>query len=155
MGISYSDSLDSVPLSYLRLEDMNASSGGVARDTAITSTTIYTDIYSYTGAGHLFSFLVTLEGNLLGADPFNVRLIVDGVSVFELSTLDVATSSLWNLGADLAEMSMGISVVNNTFRFHTGNVPLYFSSSLSISIKKVSGGSKRFRAGMIRLTKEP
>lgn len=138
----------------IRFDDMNASTGGVARDTTISSTVTYTRLYSYIGAGHLFAFTVSFEGNLLGADPFNIKLEIDGVTCFELNTLDIGTNTFWNLSSHGDEATMGLSVAKNTFRFSQKNGSLYCTSSLKIYIKKAAGGSKRFRGGMVYLTKE-
>lgn len=138
----------------VRFNDMNVANGGVARDTSITSTTVYTQLYSYTGAGHLFAFSVSFEGNLLGSDPFDIKLEIDGITCFEINTLDVGTSTFWNLGTVGDELSMGISLNSNTFRFSQKEGGLRYDSSLKIYIKKNTGGSKRFRGGMVYLTKE-
>lgn len=138
----------------IRYDDMNVANGGVARGTAIASTVTYTQIYSYTGSGNLFSFGVTFEGNLLGADPFNIKLEIDGTTCYEVNTLDIGTANLWNLGTSNDENSMGMSVANNSFRFSQRLGSLAFDSSIKIYIKKAAGGSKLFRAGMVFLTKD-
>lgn len=142
-----------IPGSKIRLDDMNVANGGVARGTSITSTVTYTTVYNYLGSGKLYSFLVTLEGNLTGADPFNIKLEIDGVTVSEVSTLDVATSTIWNLSAAGDESNMGVSVANNTFRYKAPE-GLTYATSVKVSVKKAAGGSKLFRAGLVHLTKE-
>ncbi len=133
---------------------MNASNGGVARDTSITSTVTYTQLYSYTGSGNLFGFTVSFEGNLLGADPFNVKLEIDGVTAIEVNTLDVGTATFWNLGSSGDENTLGMSVANNTLKFSQRHGSLSYASSVKVYIKKATGGSKRFRGGMMYLTKD-
>lgn len=139
----------------IRLDDMNASNGGVARGTGITSTTVYTTIYSYTGQGTLFSFLVTFQGNLIGADVFDIRLVIDGTNVFTISTDDIGTNTLYNLTTDGDENTMGMSMNTNVFRYAAPrNFGITYSSSIQIQIKKASSpASKKFLAGLVYLTK--
>ena len=140
--------------SSLRFLDMNASTGGVARGTGVSSTTVYTTIFSVTGSGYLSSFLVSLEGNLVGADAFNVRLEIDGTVCFTISTDDVGTNTIYNLLSTGDEVAMGMSISNNVFRyvsFPSGS--LKYSASVKIYVKKVSStASKQFRAGAVHLT---
>lgn len=138
----------------VKFDDMNVANGGVARDTAITSTTVYTQLYSYTGNGHLFAFTVSFEGNLIGADPFNIKLEIDGVTCWEIDTTDLGTSTFWNVTNVGDEATMGLSLNGNTMRFSQKDAGLRYESSLKIYIKKSAGGSKRFRGGMVYLTKE-
>lgn len=142
--------------SKVRIIDMNVASGGVARATGIASTTVYTTIFDYLGTGHIFSFLVALEGNLIGADPFNVKFEVDGVIVLEINTADVGTNTIYNLlnGNGLDESVMGMSINTNVFRFVAPRAGMYYTSEVKVSVKKASGGSKQFHAGMIYMTKE-
>lgn len=142
--------------SKTRIVDMNASSGGVARGTNITSTSTYTTLFNYSGTGQLFSFLVTFEGNLVGADAFNIKLEIDNVIVLEISTADVGTNTLYNLLTDGDESTMGMALDTNVFRFAAPHgIGLYYGSSVKVSIKKVSStAAKAFRAGMVYMTKE-
>lgn len=140
--------------SKVTFDDMNASTGGVARDTSITSTTVYTQLYAYTGNGNLFAFTVSFEGNLIGSDPFNIKLEIDGVTCWEINTLDLGTSTFWSLTTIGDEATMGLSLNGNTLRFAQVNGSLRYETGVKIYIKKAAGGSKRFRGGMIYLTKE-
>lgn len=140
----------------LAFDDMNAGTGGVARATGITSTTVYTVLYNYTGSGQLFAFLVGFEGNLIGADNFNLKLEIDGVTVFIVDTNDIGTGNLYNLNTVGDEVAMGFSLTTNVLRF-AGPRPggLYFASSVKVSIKKgTSATSKQFRAGAVYLMKD-
>lgn len=147
---------NSIVGSKMRIVDMNASNGGVARGTGIASTTVYTTIFNYSGSGRLFSFLVSLEGNLFGADAFNIKLEIDDVIVAEILTTDVGTNTLYNLGAVGDEATMGMSIDSNVFRFAMpGGVSFGYASNLKVSVKKAtSASSKQFRAGMVYMTKE-
>ncbi len=149
------DSTATYPGSKYRILDMNVANGGVARGTAITSTVTYTTIFNYTGSGQLFNFLVTFEGNLVGADPFNVRVIIDGVTLFELNTDDVGTDQIYDLTNAQDESGMGLSLNTNVLRFTSPRSGgLYYASNIQIAIKKAAGGSKLFRAGMVTMTKD-
>lgn len=139
--------------SKVRYDDMNVANGGTARGTSISTT--YVTLYNYSGSGQLFSFLVTFEGNLVGADIFIVKLEIDGVTNFEISTDDLGTQQLYNLGTAGAEATMGFSSANNTVRFTApGGLGLQYNSSVKISIKKTVATTKLFRAGAVYLTKE-
>lgn len=142
--------------SKTRFDDMNVANGGVARDTGIASTTVYTTIYNYTGSGHFFTFLVNLEGNLTGADNYNVKFEIDGVTVFIIDTIDVGTALLYGLLTTQDETSIGMSLNNNVFRFVAPRPGgLYYATSVKVSVKKSSAvTSKKFRAGVVYLTKE-
>lgn len=142
--------------SVARFLDMNAANGGVARGTGIASTTVFTTIYNYTGSGNLFSFTISLEGNLIGGDSFTIKLEIDSAVVFEIETVDVGTGNLWNFDALGDEATMGMSMDQNNFRFiapRSGS--LFYASNIKVSVKKTSSASsKQFRAGAIYLTKE-
>lgn len=138
-----------------RIVDMNVVSGGVARGTGIASTSVYTTIFSYTGSGHLFSFLVSLEGNLFGSDDYNIRLTIDGTDCFIVDTADIGSNTLYGLVVVGDENSMAFSVVNNIVRFNSSRGGLYYASSVAVAVKKAtSATSRQFRAGMVYLTKE-
>lgn len=141
----------------LRVVDMNVASGGVARGTGINSTSVYTTVFNYTGSGHIFSLLVGFEGNLIGADDFNIKFEIDSQIVFEITTSDIGTGNLYNLNATGDEATMGMSLTSNVFRFTA--VPtisgIFYATSAKVSIKKAtSATSKQFRAGMVYMTKE-
>lgn len=142
--------------SKIRYDDMNVASGGVARGTGINSTSAYTVLYNYTGSGQIFSFLVGFEGNLIGADNFNVKFEIDGVTVFTVDTNDIGTGNLYNLNTVQDEQAMGFSLTSNVLRFTSPKSGgLYYASSVKVSIKKAtSATSKQFRAGAMYLTKD-
>ena len=152
--ISASTTISSVSgIIKLVYNDMDAGTGGVARDTSISTT--YVTIYNYSGTGSIFGFLVTLEGNLGGADAFLLKLTVDSLVVAEISTLDLGTATLYNLLSDGDANFFGWQSNGNTILFKTPvQGGLRYASSVKIEIKKVSGATKKFRAGLIGLTKE-
>lgn len=134
-------------------EDMNATTGGVARDTAIT--TAYTTIYNRNGSGYLFGFTVTLEGNLVGGDPWTIKLVVDSVTLFELTSLDF-DAAFWALDTSTPAIYLGLEILNSkTIRFRgPQNLAIKYASNITIQAKKTTGASKRFRAGLVSLTRD-
>lgn len=137
----------------LAYDDMNATTGGVARGTAIT--TSYTTIYNRSGTGYIFGFSVSFEGNIIGADEFILKFSVDGLTVAEISTADVGTNALYAAGSDGDALIWGFQTANNNLMFKApGNGAVRYGTSVQIQIKKASGSNKQFRAGVIGLTKE-
>jgi hypothetical protein len=135
----------------LRYVDMNASNGGVARNTAITST--WTDIFSYSGSGLLFSFLVNLDT----LANMEIRLIVDSNEIFGssgISGVDVVSTALYGF-ADKSQWSQGIRRETSVFHWGGGafNHPLKYDTSVTIKVRQPSG-AKLFKAGLVVLTKE-
>ncbi len=144
----------SIPsISKLAYDDMNATNGGVARGTSINTT--YTTIYSRSGAGYIFGFTVSFEGNIIGADEFILKFTVDSLVVAEISTADIGTNAIYAAGSDLDALMWGFQVASNNIVFKTpGSGGLRYNSTVQIQIKKASGSNKQFRAGIIALTKE-
>lgn len=137
----------------LAYDDMNASTGGVARGTAISTT--YTTIYNRSGTGQIFGFTVSFEGNIIGADEFILKFTVDSLVVAEISTADIGTNALYAMGSDGDALIFGWQTANNNVMFKTpGSGGIKYSSTVKIEIKKASGSNKQFRAGLIGLTKE-
>lgn len=150
----FSSSISTVPgIVKLAYDDMNASNGGVARDTAIT--TSYTTVYNRSGSGLLFGFCISFEGNIFGADEFIVKFTVDSLVVAEISTLDIGTNSIYNMGAGGDAALLGWQTDSNNVLFKPpGHAGIKYGSSIKIEIKKASGANKKFRAGIVSLTKE-
>lgn len=140
-------------LTKLAYDDMNVANGGVARATAISTT--YTTVYNRSGTGRIFGFSIAFEGNIIGADEFLVKYTVDSVVVFEISTADVGTAAIYNFNTDADGLLLGVQVSNNNFLHRTpGNASLSYASSVKVEIKKASGATKQFHAGLMVLTKE-
>lgn len=122
-------------------EDMNVSTGGVTRDTQIS--TSFTSIYSYTGAGLFYGFRVTFES--LGV--MLVRVLIDGVDYFMGSTgfnlADASAAGLYNLSSIAV---LGISIEGNSFTLYPPG-PLKFAASIVVRVAVISGASKKFKAG--------
>lgn len=140
-------------INKLYFDDMNASNGGVARDTAIT--TNYTTIYNRNGSGLVFGFTISFEGNIIGADAFIIKFTIDSLVIAEINTIDIGTNSLYNLGSNGDSNLLSFQVNSNNVLFKSpANSGVRYNSSIKIEIKKDSGSNKKFRAGLISLTKE-
>lgn len=144
--------------SKIRYEDMNATTGGVARETLVGGT--FTQIYSHTGSGLLLGTVVNLENK----DKWYVRIVVDGEEIFGASgifTGDLVSNDAYDLddgGSPLSasEGRLGISMEEHD-RFvwtATLNFPIRYTSSLKIYIRRSDASSKKFKAGLVILTKE-
>lgn len=132
-------------------EDMNASTGGVARETTIG--TSYTTIYSYSGTGLLYGFLVTLETD----NKWRVRVLIDGVDILGSDGIaidDMDSSSLYGFNTTARPIHLGLDYDGKTFKFQGPmNYPFSFSSSIEIQVRRTTT-SKKFRAGLITIHKE-
>jgi hypothetical protein len=127
----------------------------VARGTGIASTSVYTTLFAYSGSGQVFAFLVGLEGNLSGADAFNVKFEIDSETVFEINTLDISTGNLYGLDTHGGGYPMGFSLENNILRFASPSPAIHYATNVKLSVKKATqANSKQFRAGAIYMTKD-
>ena len=141
--------LDPAKFSYI---DMNASSGGIARETGVGGT--FTDVYSYMGSGVFYGFLVTLEDSA----KWYIRLIADSTyyplfGTTGLYTGDVSGANLYDINDNAHAMaeSLGISSHDNTFNLMT-HFPLKFNTKIQIQIKHLDA-TKKFRAGFVSITR--
>lgn len=144
--------------SKLRYDDMNASTGGIARGTTI-NTGVWTKIYEYLGSGIVTSCLINHEDK----KNWRIRLQVDGEEIFGANgilTSDLVSDTAYNLddtGSPLSpnEGNFGLSLEEHD-RFvwvcPTG-FPVRYSTSVRWYLYRV-GGAKKFNAGLIILTKE-
>lgn len=135
----------------LKYEEMNATFGGVARNTNIGST--FTTIYEQTGEGILIGFLITLES--ITASEWFIKLEVDNTLVFELSIIDLIDKDIFGFDEDTTKNIpewLGIDIRDNTFRYEGPNdLPLSYNNNIKIQIRKTNG-DKRFRAGLLSRT---
>lgn len=144
--------------SKLRYNDMNATTGGVARETLIAGT--FTQIYSYTGSGLLLGMVLNLENK----DKWYIRLMVDGEEVFGsagLFTLDMVDDKVYDLddgGSPLStsEGRLGISMEEHARFVWTppSGFPIRYTSSIKVYVRRSDGASKKLYAGLAILTKE-
>ncbi len=142
----------------LRYDDMNASTGGVARGT-IVPITGWTQVYSYTGTGIVFSFLLNIEEK----SSWRVRLVVDGHEIFGSNGMlmgDLVSDTAYDLddaGSPLSsnEGNFGLSLEeHDRFVWNCPNsFPIRFDTSVQLLVQRIST-TKKFQAGLIILTKE-
>jgi len=123
-------------------EDMNATTGGVARGTNITTT--YTNLYSFSGSGLLYGFRITFQT----LNIMQVRVQIDGVDYLMgatgMSLADAAAGAIYNFTA--AVPTLGIELDGNSFTFQPSN-PLKFNTSVVVKAAVISGAAKQFLAG--------
>lgn len=143
--------------SKLRIEDMNVANGGVARLSSITNAS-WVDIYSYSGTGTLHGFLVNTELKT----GWRIRLVVDSEEIFGSSGIlidDLVDNDVWDINHFNSEKhdALGIYMANHD-RFIFNGISgkgIGFSASVSIKLKRDTGeNSKKFRAGMVSISKE-
>jgi len=152
------DSKGGLPIiTGISYDDMNATSGGVARGTTINTT--FTRLYSYSGSGIFFGFLATLE-KLDDDNPgkaYRIRLVIDGVEVFGPNGFihtDFINPDLYGFLSDPVNPFLGISFRGNTIRAAMPNGAIIpYSSSVEVYVRKLSD-FKAFRAGLIALSKD-
>jgi len=143
----------------LRYRDMNAGTGGVARDTAIGST--FTDIFSRSGSGLVIGFLATLE-KLGGPDEWFIRLVIDSEDIFGasgISTEDMRKKMIYGYfkGASAHDDHgfMGLNIEDkDTFRWNGPlDYPITYLTSFVVKVK-IASGTGKFLAGLASLTEE-
>jgi hypothetical protein len=137
-------------------DDMNASTGGVARETIITSST-WVDVYSYSGTGYIHAFLVNIEDE----KKWRIRLVVDGVDIFGAAgvlTADIHDDDVYDLtNNDKNYTGIGLEAgEHDTIIWQApNNFPVRFNTSVTVKLKRDTGESnKKFRAGLVTLIKE-
>lgn len=137
--------------------DMNASNGGVARDTLVFNTAWVT-VFSYTGSGLILGWTVSTESN--GSD-WLFRFVVDGLEVFGaagMKTEDITDHALYGLGRnymDMAAGGIGMNLKTSPLYWQAPlNIPLCYKQNLSILIRRAPTKSeKKFKAGLMVITK--
>jgi len=140
--------------SKLRYEDMNASTGGVARGTSIGTT--FTSIYSYSGQGNFLGFIVNLEKP---DEDWYIRIVVDGEEITGsagILTSDILDKDIYGFqqsgGKVFGPGAAGIKVAEKAISFDFPQA-IPYSSSVQMLVRRASG-SKDFRAGLAILTKD-
>lgn len=136
-----------------RFDDMNASNGGIARET--TGLTSWTDVYEYEGSGKMFGFRITL------GDPqkWSIRLLIDGVDCFIDSTNGLSIDDIKNEYDFInyipngSESGINLGMDGDSISWSAPSMfPITFNSSVTIKIKSTDGG-KKFLAGLVSILK--
>jgi hypothetical protein len=158
--VVFSSDISAIPIqrswnSKLRYVDMNASSGGIARGSAVT--TSWTDVFSYSGSGYISGFIINLETFTL----WKIRFIVDGEEIFDsagITSDDLIGNAIYDMDdvADVNQSYLGLSKgSNDRFVFSSPSIQnIKYNSSVVIKVARVSGGTKKFQAGLIVLSKD-
>ena len=143
----------------LRYVDMNVASNGIARGATVVASAFVT-VFSYSGSGQIFSFILNLETK----DSWVIKFTVDGEDVFGSSGIlstDIHSDAVYDLddsGKTLDEaMGFGMFWGSHDRLIWTGPVflPVKYDTSISISIARVAASaSKKFNAGLVVLSKE-
>jgi hypothetical protein len=139
---------------FLRYVDMNASNGGIARGTSIATSTTWHTIFNYSGSGFLAAFLINVE-TFTG---WEFRLVVDSETIFTLSDNDMTSDSIYDLDdvTDSNQAFIGLSKgAHDRFIWHSPlSAPVYYSSNITIQIRRPTAPAKKFQAGLVILSKE-
>lgn len=138
----------------LRYVDMNASSGGVARGTGITTT--WQDVFSYSGSGYVAGWILNTEV----FTDWKVRFIIDGEELFDSNGLlfaDLTGDAIYDVDdvTDVNQSFLGLSKGSHDRLVYSAplNRPILYKTSVVIKLARVSG-SKKFQAGLVILSKE-
>lgn len=137
----------------LRFDDMNASNGGVARDTVISGLT-WTQVYYYSGSGLFMGFLITIDS----LSDWLIRLQVDSTNEIlgagGIAMSDITSTSLYGYG-DNQEQKLGIFRSGNTFHYNSVlDFPIRYTTNVKILATPIAGKNKPFKAGLVSITKE-
>lgn len=139
---------------FLRYVDMNVAGGGVARGTNITTSATWTTVFSYSGSGFLAGALINLD-TFAG---WEIRLLVDGQTLFSFVSEDLTTDTLYDVDdiTDVNQMYLGVSKgSHDRFVFHAPMTsPIYYATSVVFQVRRPTAGAKKFQAGLVVLSKE-
>lgn len=139
--------------STLRYVDMNVASGGVARQSAIATSTNWTTVFLYAGSGAVASLLMTLETST----GWEMRLTIDSQVVWTFIIEDVIDAQVYAAGSDtsVANGYLSFSESGDRFIWHSPlNSPLRYQTSVRAEVRRPTLASKKFRAGLIVLSKD-
>lgn len=143
--------------SKLRYLDMNATNGGVARNTIIDSN--WTNVFSYTGNGYFLFFLCNFETST----DWEIRFLIDGEEIFFPNGFlgnDLQDDAIYDQdpsGKGASDIDGDIGVfwgTHDVFSFHAPmGLPIYYASSVVVKVRRTpTKATKKFRAGLIALT---
>lgn len=136
-------------------EDMNGTTGGIARGTSLGPADGKTRIYSYTGSGVLYGWLTTVSN--LSSD-WRVYMEIDGNDNFGTSGLlmdDFKGVNAYNYSPSVQEFHMGLATAGDTLRFKgVLEFPIRFLTSFEIFVERISNPSKTWDAGLVCIKKD-
>lgn len=143
--------------SKLRYDDMNVSTGGVARGSTVTDAA-WTTVYSYTGSGVITGIGMNLQ---TANSDWLLRLLVDGTNEITGSggilTSDIDSVYGMTVGPqNIVGIGIGLGVdTGHLYLSIPISSSLTYTSSVSILLRRATAAqSKLFYGGIIVLTKE-
>jgi len=142
------------PQSYvsdLKFEEMNASTGGISRNSILPSS--FTNIYSYSGSGLFFGFHANFEDEdktwvSVSVDGEQILLGVNGIKLGDLKDNNILDIQDIGTYTDFCGLAMHHKSLRICFK-----VPMRFESSVVIQARH-EDGNKRFRAGIANILKD-
>lgn len=149
--------------SKLRYDDMNTTTGTLARGASVTAASGWNKVYGYTGSGLLSGCVISLETK----DYWAVRIVVDGEEIFGTGTgngilsTDLHTDSIYDSdtsGRSVPELDQDLGVfwgAHDRFQW-VGPllIPVTYLSSINIYIRRAVGSAtKKFQAGFVVIEK--
>ena len=133
-------------------DDMNAGTNGIARGTSLAPVDGRTVVYSYTGSGVVFGFLVTLQSL---STNWKVYLKIDGNENYGAAGMlmdDLKAAALYNFSGKTTHLS--IQTDADTFTGEgIGGKPYEFKTSFEVSVERISNPARTFNAGLIAIWK--
>lgn len=149
--------------SKLRYDDMNATTGTLARGASVTAASGWNKVYGYTGTGLLSGCVISLETK----DDWAIRIVIDGEEIFGTGTgngilsTDIHTDSIYDAdtsGRSVPELDQDLGLFWGAHdRFQWAGpllIPVSFSSSIDIYIRRTVGAAtKKFQAGYVVIEK--
>lgn len=143
----------------LSYDDMNVANGGIARQTAVTTGSTVT-LYSYSGTGVIFGFILNLQA-LTGGTGWQIDLLLDGTHVFGatgINTIDLNSNTIYDIGSIATDLqsSIGFAIIDKRMQWIVPNNGLIkFTTSIQLQVKNngAGGASQKFQAGLMLLLK--
>lgn len=147
----------------LRYEDMNITTGTLARGAPVTALSGWNKAYGYAGTGLLSGVVISLETK----DDWAIRIVVDGDEIFGTGTglgilsTDLHTDSIYDAdtsGRSVPELDQDLGVfwgAHDRFQW-VGPllIPITFNTSVDVYIRRVVAAStKKFQAGYVVIEK--
>lgn len=131
-----------------RMNDMNASTNGLARGSSVTVASGYVRVFGYTGNGYFLGFLLNLETGT----GWTVKLEIDGEIIYEITYDDMGSTGVYNTDIN-ADDDLGLHLVTgDIFQYHPClNIPIYYENKIELFVKR-TGSTKKFDAGLMFYT---
>lgn len=149
--------------SKLRYDDMNTSTGTLARGASVTIASGWNKVYGYSGSGALIGCVISLETK----DDWQVRIVIDGEELFGTGTgngilsTDLTADAIYDTdpsGKSIPELDQDLGIFwGQHDRFMWCGpilIPVSFNSSVDVYVRRAVGSStKKFQAGYVVIEK--